>query len=171
MASLGSSKVPLSHKRKRGAFYTPPSAADFMAAWALDDNPKTVLEPCFGEGTFINAIRNVSANLGRTPPKMIGVEIDDHVFDRATATGIISRSDAIKDDFLRVSPMLVDAVIGNPPYVRLRNMNRNESKVALDVMGNLGVKMDPSGSVWMPFVAHFRFFFAARRTVSFRYPI
>lgn len=154
MTTLGISKEPFSDKRKRGAFYTPPSAADFMAAWTLDGNPKTVLEPCFGEGTFIKAIKNVSATLGRIPPKVIGVEIDENVFDCVTSSGIIFHSDAIKSDFLRVSPMLVDAVIGNPPYVRLRNMEDSESKTATNVMERLGIKMDPSGSVWMPFVAH-----------------
>lgn len=147
--------TPPSRQRARGAFYTPSSAADFMAAWILEGKPQTVLEPSFGDGTFLNALKRVSIDLQRTPPRMIGVEIDEQSFVRTVASGFLQPSDAILNDFLRVRPIEVDAVIGNPPFVRLRHMTSSEASVAMTAAAaQLGFDMDPSGSVWMPFVAH-----------------
>ena len=154
MAGITSTTLP-SRQRARGAFYTPSSAAEFMAAWILEGTPQTVLEPSFGDGTFLNALNRVSTDLRRTPPRMIGVEIDKQTFVRTVASGVLQPSDAILNDFLRVRPIEVDAVIGNPPYVRLRHMAAPESTVAMAAAAaQLGFDMDPSGSVWMPFVAH-----------------
>jgi adenine-specific DNA-methyltransferase len=62
---------------------------------------------------------------------------------------------AICSDFLAVTPFPVQAVIGNPPYVRLRHAPADEAERALQRAEEaLGEKMDPSGSVWMPFVLH-----------------
>ena len=142
-------------QRDRGAFSTPSSASEFMAAWILEGNPRTVLEPCFGQGNFLVALNNVSTDLGRIAPRMIGVEIDEQAFSHTVASGILQSSDAILDDFLQVKPTEVDAVVGNPPYVRLRHMRTSESAVAMAAAAaQLGFDMDPSGSVWMPFVAH-----------------
>ena len=154
LATDTSTTLP-SRQRARGAFYTPSSAADFMAAWILEGTPQTVLEPSFGDGTFLDALNRVSTDLRRTPPRMIGVEIDKQTFDCTVASGVLQRSDAILKDFLRVRPFEVDAVIGNPPYVRLRHMAASESTVAMAAAAaQMGFNMDPSGSVWMPFVAH-----------------
>ncbi len=148
-------KTRASQQRLRGAFNTPSLAANFMATWILKSNPHTVLEPCFGEGTFLHALSDASIDLQCTPPSVIGVEIDKKAFARATASGIPQLSRAILDDFLHVEPFEVDAVIGNPPYVRLRHMESSESAVAMEAAAvQLGFEMDPSGSVWMPFVAH-----------------
>ena len=142
-------------QRNRGAFYTPSSASEFMAAWILEGNPRTVLEPCFGQGNFLVALNKISTDLGRIPPRMIGVEIDEQAFSRTVTSGILQSEDAILDDFLQVKPTEVDAVVGNPPYVRLRHMGTSESAVAMAAAAaQLGFDMDPSGSVWMPFVAH-----------------
>ena len=144
-----------SRQRARGAFYTPSSAAEYMAAWILEDSTQTVLEPSFGEGNFLDALNKVSGDLGRTAPRMIGVEIDEQAFACTVASGILQPADAILNDFLQVKPIDVDAVIGNPPYVRLRNMTTPEATAAMAAAAaQLGFEMDPSGSVWMPFVVH-----------------
>lgn len=58
-------------------------------------------------------------------------------------------------DFLGVATHPVQGVIGNPPYVRLRNLPDDQKERALEVAGRvLGQPMEPSGSVWMPFVLH-----------------
>ncbi len=149
------SRIIHTRRQGRGAFYTPASAAEFMAAWVLESAPQTVLEPSFGDGTFLHALNKVSSEMEKTPPRLIGVEIDEQAFSRTVESGVIQPSDAILDDFLRVNPIEVDAVIGNPPYVRLRHMTAMEAGVAMDaVSAQLGIDMEPSGSLWMPFVAH-----------------
>ena len=58
-------------------------------------------------------------------------------------------------DFLSVTPFKVQAVIGNPPYVRLRHLQDAQKYSALQTAQSvLKQPMDPSGSLWMPFVLH-----------------
>ena len=139
----------------RGAHYTPPVAANFMANWVLEGTPRSVLEPSFGNGSFINAIRSTATASTFPSVRTIGVEIDQDVYRTAIESGLLVREDTILGDFLSVPPFPVDAVIGNPPFVRFRNMDAIESTVALQTATfHLGNPIDPSGSIWMSFVLH-----------------
>ena len=58
-------------------------------------------------------------------------------------------------DFLAVPPQPVDAVLGNPPYVRLRQLPAPQQALALQTaLTATGEPMDPAGSLWMPFLQH-----------------
>ena len=68
---------------------------------------------------------------------------------------IFQRAAPICADFLSVTPFPVQAVIGNPPYVRLRHLPDDQKERGLRVAESMmGQPMEPSGSVWMPFVLH-----------------
>ena len=43
-------------RRRLGAYYTPHSAADYMAAWIVRANGDHILEPSFGDGIFLRAV-------------------------------------------------------------------------------------------------------------------
>lgn len=140
--------------RALGAYYTPTVAAAFMARWTVRATGDRILEPSMGDGAFVHAV-NAEAQRRRVPIETRGVELAVDTFERVIATGTIQREQAIRSDFLAVRPFEVDAVIGNPPYVRLRHLGADESNRALTVANEvLGSSMDPSGSVWMPFVLH-----------------
>jgi hypothetical protein len=68
---------------------------------------------------------------------------------------IISDTNVRSADFLSVDPFKVQAVIGNPPYVRLRHLPTEQRQRALRIAEEeMRQPMDPGGSVWMPFVLH-----------------
>src|SRR5262249_47492619 len=70
-------------------------------------------------------------------------------------SGLVPHERAHQGDFLALQPFPVDAVIGNPPYVRLRHLPPSEAARARSAAAEvLGAQMDPSGSIWMPFVLH-----------------
>jgi hypothetical protein len=138
--------------RALGAYYTPTVAASFMARWTVRNSGDRILEPSMGDGAFLHAV-SFEAERREMPVEKWGVELAFDTFQRAIAAGAIDREHAIRDDFLAVHPFEVDAVIGNPPYVRLRHLPADESDRALTVASQvLGSSMDTSGSVWMPFV-------------------
>ena len=146
-------------RRLLGAFYTPSSAADFMADWILRHDNQSLLEPSFGDGIFLRAIKLSDLRKGFSNTALFGVEIDATVHERAICEQLIDEKDAICKDFLSVIPSSfgkVDAVIGNPPYVRLRNLaNSSQREHALNAAyAALGRPMEPSGSLWMPFLLH-----------------
>ena len=147
--------LPRADARELGAYYTPPSAARLMADWLLRNEPVDVLEPSMGDGVFVAAVNEARRSRGLTDVRVIGVEYARMPFESVVDRGLISRDNAIHSDFTAVDPFPVDAVIGNPPYVRLRHLPPKEARRAREVAQRvLGTAMDPSGSVWMPFVLH-----------------
>ena len=83
------------------------------------------------------------------------MELVHEPFSAAVKTRLLPERNAHHGDFLAVEPFEIDALIGNPPYVRLRHLPPNQMTRALHAAGfALGEAMETSGSVWMPFVLH-----------------
>ncbi len=147
--------IDLQQARARGVYYTPLAAAAEMARWTIRGDVSSVLEPSVGDGVFAAALREVSEPRAGQQLQVTGVEHSRSALGRVVSLGLIDESNAIRSDFLAVKPFPVDAVLGNPPYVRLRNLATAEARRALRVSASaLGEEMDPSGSIWMPFVLH-----------------
>lgn len=146
---------PHQRKARLGAFYTPRSAADFMAQWLIRGNEEEILEPCYGEGVFLEAISDAAERKSDQSIHLHGVEVDAQAEAKLNEQEIGNVSRLINKSFLKLDPFPVDGVIGNPPYVRLRELSDQEKQHALTVSSQvLGKKMDSSGSTWMPFVLH-----------------
>lgn len=142
-------------RRALGAFYTPSSAADYMADWIVRHDGERVLEPSFGDGIFLRAVATSAARRNFAGVRLSGVEIDEAARARAFQTQTIPDTDLRCQDFLSVAPFRVQAVIGNPPYVRLRHVADDQRDRALDAARvATGRAMDPAGSLWMPFLLH-----------------
>lgn len=138
-----------------GAFYTPSAAASYMARWAVRSGRERILEPSMGDGQFLRAVEGRADQAGFDGIEVWGVEIDRETYRATVGGGVVAPERAFNDDFLRVNPFPIDVVIGNPPYVRLRNLPKLEAEQArLSASQSLGVPMDPAGSVWLPFVTH-----------------
>lgn len=136
-------------QRRLGAYYTSSDAAGAMARWVLANGARTVLEPSFGDGVFLRAVA------AEGDARVYGAELNAAPFSAAVAAGLLCGDDAHGGDFLAWQPPPVDAVIGNPPYVRLRHLPAEQQARALEVAAAaLPEGMHSSGSVWMAFVLH-----------------
>lgn len=145
--------INLDTQRELGAFYTCPNTAEHMANWAIRSWGMRVLEPSFGSGIFLRAARRVAKNKFNNDITLIGAELSPEEHDRAKASVLTGRDELYRGDFLTMPPTKVDAVIGNPPYVRLRHLPKAQAKTAHATASRvLGQNMETSGSVWMPFV-------------------
>jgi adenine-specific DNA-methyltransferase len=134
--------------RALGAYYTPAAAAGWMADWVAAEGCRSVLEPSMGDGAFVQAVRERGLEAW-------AVELAADTFAAAAASGAVEPGHALFGDFLALEPFPVDAVIGNPPYVRLRHLPKAEARrAAAAAEAALGGRIDPSASVWMPFVLH-----------------
>lgn len=138
-------------QRALGAYYTPQDAAEFMAAWALGDGGR-ILEPSFGDGVFIDAARRVAERLG-VEVSFVAVEISPEAFERVRGWSEADRT--VLGDFHSVEAVPVDAVLGNPPFVRFRNLPEDQSHLAR-VAGSkvLGASLEEAGSSWMSIALH-----------------
>ncbi len=147
--------VDRSDQRLLGAFYTCGEAATVMANWVVRSPADRVLEPSFGGGSFLDAVDRVRRQRGWDGVRTFGAELVESTFTDAIGRDLLPAKDAFLGDFLALKPFTVDAVIGNPPYVRLRHLPGDQEARAMRVAAEaLGAPMDAAGSVWMPFVLH-----------------
>ncbi len=98
-----------------GQVFTPAVIADYMInMFTLDENKSTILDPCFGEGIFINRLNKL------TDFKVEGVELDKKLFNKLVSE--LEKSDKIRlhnCDFIRFEPKKkYSGIIMNPPYIR-----------------------------------------------------
>jgi hypothetical protein len=139
-------------QRRSGAYYTPSDAALFMAAWVLRGRPSLVLEPSFGDGAFVGALRAAAREAG-LDVAIAGVEKSSDAY--AAFHPWLDRDRPIRADFHSVTAFPVDAVIGNPPFVRFRHLPEAEADRALAAgQAALGEPVDTSGSTWLTFAVH-----------------
>ena len=112
---IGGGAATQAARRARGQVFTPPTLAEAVVgliAAALPPRPR-LLDPACGDGAFLRAARAVVP--GAT---VVGVERDPQVA-RAARAGAPGATVRVGEALLgRARVPKVDAVIGNPPYVR-----------------------------------------------------
>ena len=153
------SVVPTGERAKSfGAFYTDGAVADFLVGWAVRSGADRVLDPSFGGGIFLEAA------LGRLGDahKLYGVELDPEVHARVasllTARGLPPQN-LIRADFFNLDagtellPPL-DAVVGNPPFIRYQKFSGDVRAKALARALEQGVRLSRRSSAWAPFLVH-----------------
>jgi adenine-specific DNA-methyltransferase len=157
-------------RKSRGAFFTPSAIADYLAAWAVGDDPSArILDPSCGDGVFLLAAARQLKDLGCSP-----ADLDEHVFgvdlhapSLAAASSYLEAEglDAhlIADDFFnmttpdqlleRVLPEM-DAVIGNPPFVRYQEHIGEARKRSAQAALAQGVRLSGLASSWAALLVH-----------------
>lgn len=133
-----------------GAFYTPSEIAHFMVGRLKLSRSSTVLEPSFGDGMFLQAL----ADFGVDTENVIGVEVDDAASDLMTRVGLLNPENTVRKDFMVFDKgFRCDAVVGNPPYVRLRAMTTEERQRAI-INGSCDsrIPIGEESSLWLPFL-------------------
>jgi adenine-specific DNA methylase len=145
-----------------GAFYTDIQIADFLVWWAIRSSHDTVLDPSFGGGVFIRSACNRIATLGgRAAEQVFGVELDTKVYSLISEKlydefGLDQRN-LTQRDFFEVEPLpvnLVNAIVGNPPFIRFHRFSAEARQRALTAAAEQGVRLTQLSSSWAPFVVH-----------------
>lgn len=105
-------------KNDLGQYFTPRDVADLMVGMLTTTKTGSVLEPSSGEGVFLTALYESGYR------DLVGVEVDPKLAHHAHAK-------VDEQSFVTWQPAChFDAVLGNPPYIRWRDMN-DESKQEL----------------------------------------
>lgn len=160
-------------QKRRGAFYTPPNIARFLVRWAIRSPGDRVLDPGCGDGVFLEAaccrLRELGAAPQRAAQNVYGVELDEG----AAESGRVASSKAnggcqpqlVVADFFDVRAAsegaatsrpvpVVDAVVGNPPYIRYHHFRGELRKKALRQARAQGVEVSGLTSSWAPYIVH-----------------
>jgi len=169
MATLPAPPTLPAGRKARGAFFTPPAIADFLAWWAVGSNPDaTVLDPTCGEAVFLLAAGRELRKNGADPTDlrehMIGVDIHKQSLARARRLLRAEDLDArlLTHDFFELMPPSqlgcvlpeVDAVIGNPPFVRYQEHTGQRRKRSAAAALAQGVPLSGLASSWAPLLVH-----------------
>jgi adenine-specific DNA-methyltransferase len=103
-------------KRPLGQYFTPRHVARFMAHLATAPAEAAVLEPCAGEGVFIDVLEE------RGYGDITAYEIDSAVAQRHLHP-------IIAESFVSAEPgRLFSLIIGNPPYIRWRDLPQEQKE-------------------------------------------
>ncbi len=116
--------------KSSGYVETPPRVVRQLVDWAVKTSASRVLDAGFGDGRFLKAVAERLKALGASPPaiaqQLYGVEIDRAAYERTAGDLASHLGHAVEHlrcaDFALAPPWTVDAVVGNPPYVRRQHL-------------------------------------------------
>jgi adenine-specific DNA methylase len=156
-------------RKERGAFFTPPAIAEYLAQWAvMGQEDAKIMDPTCGEAVFLLAAGKKLKDLGRDADQLAeqlyGYDLHSTSLDWAGELLQEEGLDATlrQADFFTVSTPdqltssapWMDAIIGNPPFIRYQNHvgeSRDRSKQAALQQG---VKLSNMASSWAALLVH-----------------
>ncbi len=117
--------------RVLGSIYTPPDFAEFLTTWAIRHPEDNILDVGIGEGAFVFAAYRRLLELGASDfiaeQQLFGAEIDENAYYKfiENSKSINAHFPHLKNtNFFDIEFPLVDAIVGNPPYVRRTYINK-----------------------------------------------
>lgn len=149
-------------RRRLGSYYTPEPYARALVEWALDGRPGTVLDPSFGGCAVLRvAVDQLRENGAPDPASHIfGTDLDkatavwaSHLESQGVPSGNLLARDFLDLTVGRDIPR-VDAVVGNPPYVRHHWIEESTKAAGRRVADRLQVSLSRRASLWAYFVLH-----------------
>lgn len=98
-------------KKNLGQYFTPPPIADFMVELIESGKDGRVFEPCAGEGVFLESLKKIGFT------NVLAYELDSSLKNKSS--GKIT----YKDTLFEPPKEKFNVIIGNPPYVRWKNID------------------------------------------------
>ncbi|WP_292039228.1 HsdM family class I SAM-dependent methyltransferase [Massilia sp. UBA6681] len=153
----------ITHRKKIGAYYTPESVSSILSAWGIRCSTDTILEPCFGGCTFLEAARERLQALGAASPEqnLFGCDLDPLAFSflqarvpHAKPTGHFFRQDFLTLSHSQLKGGKVDLVIGNPPYIGYGRLADDQRKILDNWTRIHSLTISRRANLWAYFVLH-----------------
>lgn len=164
-------------KKELGIVYTPRSIAKFLVQWAIRRSSDKILDACAGEGVFLEEsfkrLLELGASALQANTQIYGVEYDSKTYKTLIKNLLRVFGhfpiNVYNEDFFNVVPKkekmsylqcksaipLVDAVVGNPPYVerqRLKDVKTIREKVLK--FSNKGLSLSTLTDIYGYFIIH-----------------
>lgn len=156
-------------RKQRGAFFTPYAIAEHLADWALRgrESEGKILDPTCGEGVFLLAAAERLARSEAQPTSAL-YGVDVHQSSLAETGRLVSSvpgAPSIQllegDFFAEPTPdqlgarlPYVDAVVGNPPFVRYHEHRGVQRRRAMAAALAQGVRLSGLASSWAALLVH-----------------
>ena len=137
--------------KQLGAYYTEARVARALCRWAMRSPTGRLLDPSSGGGVFLQA----AAAAGEGRWQLTGVEVDPAAFS-APSTACTGEK-RLNADFFSLEPAdldAMDAVVGNPPFIRFQRFAGSARELAARRAREAGIELPPLAGSWVAFVAH-----------------
>lgn len=141
-------------RKARGAFFTPPAIAAFIADWAVQTAADKVLEPSTGDAEFLVHVVRKLRGLGAEHPAVFGSELHDWSAEEGRRRVVQAGGEpviTVGDFFDRPISPIHDAVVGNPPYIRFQDFTGPQRARAKAAALRGGVSLSGLASAWAAF--------------------
>lgn len=167
MKFLPGDSAPL--RKARGAFFTPEPIAEHLTAWAIQGNPEAkVLDPTCGEAVFLQTAGRQLRALGRQTDdldeQLFGVDLHSESLAEAMTLLESEGLDAhlTASDFFAVPTPdqlgstlpYMDAVVGNPPFIRYQEHIGESRRLSVAAALGQGVRLNGLASSWAASLVH-----------------
>lgn len=144
-------------RKERGAFFTPPDLARFIAEWAIRRPSDRVLEPSCGDAVFLAAAAETRPAGQPFAGELVGYDL--HADSVADGLKTLASAGVVADlrvaDFFDVEPdPSYSAVVGNPPYIRFQGFGGASRAASLRRAAAADVSISGLASSWAAFVVH-----------------
>ncbi len=135
-----------------GSYYTPHAIVKFMRDYLLRQKKriKNILEPSAGDGRFIEAFLKLDF-----PIDIVGIELFEEKINFIRERNTSLRLTLVASDFLEFSSINVeefDLIIGNPPYINIKNMSKTFLESSRTLCRNIGLPESIIQNAWVAFV-------------------
>jgi hypothetical protein len=139
---------PATVRKRHGQHYTPSELANFLARRVVAALPEkdhfAILDPACGDGELLLAALSALAEIHPAAEvRVVGFDIDKEAIelaaDRLASAGV--DAELIATDFLPAAASYThefDAIISNPPYVRVQNLGADAAKLLSEKYGLAG---------------------------------
>lgn len=157
---MGNIALTRTERRSLGRFDTPRPLAQAITDWAVKDRSDLVLEPSAGGGAIVQSIASRLKELGanQVGNQIVACDVDPralaetaHCLEGNLPSLVLGNF--LELDEMRVGGQLFDAVVGNPPYVRLHTMDFAARKAARRCLPE-GELLGAKASLWAYFPIH-----------------
>ena len=114
-------KVSEEHRKAHAQFFTHPLVAKFMVNWVLQSKQRSLYDPAFGLGAFLEPVSEDFCI------RFTGSEMDPEILNFWTEMADGERAKVVSEDYLLSWGKSHANIVCNPPYMRFQKFaNRNE---------------------------------------------
>jgi adenine-specific DNA methylase len=151
------------YQKLRGGYYTPSDIASVIIEKLIDSPSKNILEPSFGDGSFIiESIKRkmlLGENINSIRHSITGIELDSIEYNKLII--FIKKYYSNKFPNLFCNDFFLwfnkekrdfDIIVGNPPFIRYQSFPEPSRTIALKNSLLAGVKLNKLSNIWVPFV-------------------
>lgn len=155
--------------KETGSYYTPHEVVNFMIEYLKKNKQdfKNVLEPSAGDGRFLSALLP-ECN------KLKAIELFDYKVEDIQSNFVSPNLKVEKADFMDYvlnTKEKYSLIIGNPPYINLKNMNGIVIDKAKKICESEGLNTSVMQNLWLAFVVGAYKLLDANGTIFFVLPM